>query len=273
MGFHFRSLVTALLVLLWAGSTAAVLIHGKKRLNPSEAADDLPGFGYVGQINSQSGVYLGDGWVLTAHHTTGNGSPDFVLEGTTYSAVVGSGVWLETRKGFQADLQLLRLAEPPQLARLPLTHRAPEPGTTVVMAGNSARDAGRLISWDADWREVQISKSTRLGYSASGPSGVWWGRNTVSQPSHFAPVGRTVTRAFGMRFDRDGAVIGEAVVLNGDSGGAVFAREAGQWKLAGILFARQTEAGQVGHVAVFGNTSLAVDLSYYRERILAVTKN
>ena len=225
----------------------------------------------MGRIHGHSGVYLGDGWVLTAHHVTGNGSPDFLLDGTPYAAVVGSGVWLKTRPGVNADLQLFRLAAPPELAPLSLTRKAPALGTTVVMIGNSSGEAGRLISWDLQWREVKRSQSAYVGYSARGKPSLWWGRNRVSLPSQFMKMGASVTRAFGMRFDRENSVPGEAAVLVGDSGGAVFAREEGEWRLAGILFARQTQPGQVGHVAVFGNTSLAADLSFYRESILAAT--
>ena len=39
----------------------------------------------------------------------------------------------------------------------------------------------------------------------------------------------------------------------------------------GILFARQAHTAQANHVAVFGNTAMAVDLSFYRKHILAVT--
>ena len=264
-------LVCALGALVCAGSATAVLVHGTQRLDPSAADADLPGSGYVGQLGAQSGVYLGRGWVITAHHVIGNGSPEFVLGGTPYAAVAGSGVQLDTRPGFPADLQLLRLAEPPDLPSLSLATRPPARGVGVVMIGNSPGEPGRLIGWDAKWQEVKVAAPAHLGYRASGAAGLWWGRNLVSQPSHLMRMNRWLTRAFGMRFDREGAVDGEAAVLNGDSGGAVFAKEDGEWRLAGILFARQTQSGQANHVAVFGNTAMAVDLSFYRAHILAVT--
>ena len=251
----------------------AVLVHGKKALDPDDPDNDLPGSGYVGRIGSHSGVYLGDGWVLTAHHVTGNGSPDFVLDGTAYKAQVGSGVSLKTRPGANADLQLLRLVDPPERAPLSLATISPAVGSTVVMVGKSSGQAGRLINWNAQWQEVKRSDSVHVGYSARGRPDLWWGRNRVSEPSHFMRMGASVTRAFGMRFDREDAAPGEAAVLVGDSGGAVFAREDGEWRLAGILFARLTEPGQAGHVAVFGNVSLAVDLSFYRKQILDATKS
>ena len=271
--WRFSAWVLASFVLLCAGAAMAVLVHGKKALDPDDPDNDLPGSGYVGRIGSHSGVYLGDGWVLSAHHVTGNGSPDFVLDGTPYKAQGGSGVWLKTRPDITADLQLLRLADAPELAPLSLSGISPAVGSTVVMIGNSSGQAGRLINWNTHWQEVKRSESAHVGYNARGRSDLWWGRNQVSEPSQFMKIGPSVTRAFGMRFDREGAVPGEAAVLVGDSGGAVFAREAGEWRLAGILFARQTEPGQAGHVAVFGNISLAVDLSFYRKQILAVTTN
>lgn len=261
----------ALLVVLCTTSAGAVLVHGEKPLDPSDPSNDLPRAGYVGQIGLLSGVYLGDGWVLTAHHVTGNGTPDFVLEGTSYPAVAGSGVWLEVRPGTHADLQLFRLANPPKLSPLSIARKSPALGTAVVMIGKSSGTAGRLISWDTQWKEVKRTRSAYLGYRGGGVSGIWWGRNTVSRLSQLMKVGPSRTRAFGMRFDRRNAVPGEAAVLSGDSGGAVFAREEGVWRLAGILFARETRPGQADNVAVFGDTSLAADLSFYRTRIRAVT--
>lgn len=270
-GLRGPALACALGALVCAGSATAVLVHGEQRLDLSAAGADLPAAGYVGQIGAQSGVYLGGGWVITAHHVTGDGSPDFVLDGTPYAAIAGSGIQLDTRPGFPADLQLMRLAEPPALPSLSLATRPPARGASVVMIGNSPGEHGPLVSWDAQWKEVKHAAPAHRGYRASGSMGIRWGHNVVSEPSHFMRMGRSVTRAFGMRFDREGAVAGEAAVLNGDSGGAVFSKEDGEWRLAGILFARQAHTAQANHVAVFGNTAMAVDLSFYRKHILAVT--
>lgn len=47
------------------------------------------GWDYVGTINGASGVYLGNGWVITASHV---GASTFTLGATSYSPVANSAV-------------------------------------------------------------------------------------------------------------------------------------------------------------------------------------
>ena len=65
----------------------------------------------------------------------------------------------------------------------------------------------------------------------------------------------------------------EAQGLGGDSGSAMFHKEDGAWKLAGLTSRRHTESGQpdVTSTAVYGNLTFAADLSFYASQIYAIT--
>jgi len=56
----------------------------------------ITGWNYVGQVNGASGVYLGNGWVLTAAHV---GMGNFILSGNTYEAVAGSSHSISNSNG------------------------------------------------------------------------------------------------------------------------------------------------------------------------------
>jgi hypothetical protein len=66
--------------------------------------------------------------------------------------------------------------------------------------------------------------------------------------------------------------IASACACSIDSGGAVFAKQSGQWKLAGIILANDPYSGQPGGstTAVYGNHSYFADLSFYRSQIVTI---
>ncbi|MGI9590101.1 MAG: hypothetical protein ACR2P8_01935, partial [Myxococcota bacterium] len=94
-----------------------------------------------------------------------------------------------------------------------------------------------------------------------------WGLNTIGS-DHLDVSGpfETVTRCFQIAFSRNG--VHEAFAGVGDSGGAVFAREPGGWRLAGVLLSVSRFPGQAKEIAVFGNATNAADLSVYASQIL-----
>jgi hypothetical protein len=64
----------------------------------------------------------------------------------------------------------------------------------------------------------------------------------------------------------------EAQAIQGDSGSSVFFKRGNQWELGGIVNATFTYTDQPGHWAVYGNTSMISDLSYYNKNYLAGDK-
>jgi hypothetical protein len=113
-----------------------------------------------------------------------------------------------------------------------------------------------------------------------------WGTNLVEDDGHIDPdhnviidlIGRT-TVSFFTQFDHADytAVVptaSEAQALSGDSGSAMFYNEAGVWKLAGLIYAVGSEDPDQPDVtlnAVYGNVTLAADLSFYASQIYAIT--
>jgi hypothetical protein len=63
----------------------------------------------------------------------------------------------------------------------------------------------------------------------------------------------------------------ESQAATGDSGGALFVWDRTSWKLGGVLYAILPYVGQPLSMALYGNQTLSVDLSYYRAAILART--
>ena len=95
-----------------------------------------------------------------------------------------------------------------------------------------------------------------------------WGENLVADTSELV----FNTQSFSTSFDEIGAggVSNEGHAVTGDSGGAAFQKVAGTWTLVGTLFAQETYANQPASTTIYGNQSFAVDLSFYREQIVAL---
>ena len=70
-----RTLLFALTLLLSAPADALILDSGDGQGNTTPPADD-PGWAHVGRVTGPSGIYLGNGWVLTANHVTVSESRD-----------------------------------------------------------------------------------------------------------------------------------------------------------------------------------------------------
>jgi hypothetical protein len=103
-----------------------------------------------------------------------------------------------------------------------------------------------------------------------------WGTNTVEGLPFLLPYPpvnpNTFTMAFATDFDEPGPTqtAHECQASVGDSGGATFASTGTGWELAGILFLIGTYQDQPGGTALYGNEIYSVDLSSYRDQILAV---
>ncbi len=235
--------------LLSLPATAVLIDSGDGSGNTSAPPDD-PGWDHVGVRGGHTAVYIGNGWVITANHV---GLGDVTLGGVLYPHVPGSKVRLQNDDGSNTDCAVFQLDPAPPLPALPIRATSPPAGAEVVSIGYG-RNRGAAITWNG-----------RDGYEWASGKALRWGRNLVEGPS--LAFG---TEAFYVAFDQEG-LEHESQVVSGDSGGAAFVREDGAWQLAGVLFARTVYGGQPSNTSFFGNRSLVVDLSAYRDEIALLT--
>lgn len=246
--------------------------------NTTAPADD-PGWNNVGAIGIGAGVYLGYGWVLTANHIgSGNG---INLGGVTYTMAPGSGHRLTNAgaagKTATTDLYMFQLQGAlPNLPAIRITSIAPANGDTVTMIGRGSVQEANRTFWNVNdsstpwvWTETTAALATDAGYKTTGGGTMRWGTNAIDYTDWFS-VGADVF-GLGTTFD-PGVSNNEAQVVVGDSGGAVFVKQAGAWSLAGIIIAQGMFPQQPGgtSTAVFFGTSYFADLSYYRPQIMAL---
>jgi hypothetical protein len=238
------------------GPAEALLVDAPDTKVSESAPPHNPGWDHVGRRATLSGIHLRGGWVLTARHVGGG---DLVLGGASHTLVPDTWQQLQNPddSGTWADLVLFRVDPPPDLPELPLRETPLTPGTGVVLVGYGLGRGDTL-----EWNGVH-------GYRWGGSGAKRWGTNRVRQVALDVPMPHLRTRCFDMSFDRQGSRF-EAQAALGDSGGAVLARRGGRWELAGVLVDITTFPGQPPASGLFGNTTSAADISYYRDQILAV---
>lgn len=210
----------------------------------------------VGTLNQSTGVYLGNGHVLTAAHV---GAGRFYLQdGSSYRPVPGSERRFRNADGTFADLSLFRVSYRREdlLARLPaipLRRVGPSRGCALVLlgagSGNASDDPARITA-DFRWNEH---------------SRIRWGMNRVEY-RYDDPIETYAFRTpgFSTQFSRE---CFECQATPGDSGGAVFAYNPlfKRWELCGIILAVDGAEGE----AAYGNHTYIGDLSILPAEILA----
>jgi hypothetical protein len=199
----------------------------------------LTAWSYVGKVNDASGVYLGNGWAITAAHV-GNG--DLILGSNTYSLIRGTDHQLVNSDGSSADLVVFKLAQAPNLPALTILPTDPIPF--------SASQPG--------------DKAAMIGYG--GGQGETWGYNTVTAVNSLAQVGTNTSNdletALGTVTAGASSITNKAFFVGGDSGGGdfIFNTSTQTWMLAGL------------NEAIDGNNdSFMVQLDTYASQIDAIT--
>jgi len=234
-----------------APRASAVVIGSEPGSGNTTAPADDPGFGRVGVPGVASVVYLGNGWVLTANHV---GDTDVTLGGVVYPRVPGSRVTFTNPDASVPDLSAYRIDPHPDFPILAIRASTPANATPVLMVGHGLDRAGP-VTWNG-----------YAGFALAGTQSIRWGTNEVEASGLLdgSPTFATVFDPTGSAHEAQGAY--------GDSGGAVFAKNAqGVWELAGILFAIDTYPAQPSYV-LEGNVTYAVDLASYRDQIIATVR-
>ena len=284
----------ALLTLALALNSASAVVHvtGDGSGNITAPLVDDFGFANVGQVFDisdgvyVSGVYLGDGWVLSAYHGVRAGAGGFqfgsvLFGGVNYPIDATSAVRLTTPGFGVADLALFHMLGPyPLLDAVTISAVSPLLNSDVAMAGTGRNREAAETHWNVTvvpganndiWTET-AGAGTRQGFEfIGGAPVVRWGKNRVSTVVSTAiDDGFGITRMIQTSFQNDGtAVAHEAQAAAGDSGGGVFYKNGANWELAGIMLATNSLDGQPD-AAVFGNSTYLADLATYRSQIVAI---
>jgi hypothetical protein len=209
----------------------------------------VTGWNYVGQIgqlpngsSGAGGVYLGDGWVITADHV---GSSNFTLAGQTYSVIGSSVVTLKyDNTTTSSDLRMFQISGAPTLASLTVNSSSSliDQGPSFVTIGYGTNGGNaRAESWGIDTITAIDPALTPDGTS-------YVSHDFISDNTYSSPNG-TVTCS----------------VVMGDSGGGVFIYDdsSKSWVLAGI---NEVEGTMTDGTPISGY----VDLSYYSDQIQTI---
>jgi hypothetical protein len=267
----------------WSQSATAVVINSATGTGNTNAPADDPGWLNIGFLGVGTGIYLGEGWVLTASHV---GAGTISLAGVSYAPLAGTTVQLTNNspgKTAFTDLIMFRLASTPAgLGTLTLASSAPTLGTPVTMIG-AGRDRGAFTKWNVNtgttpwtWTEVP-SGGNAAGYQTLSTRTVRWGTNTIASQDVWINVpGSSNTpvdvKTFATTFTDLIAAGDEAQASFGDSGGAVFAKNGSSWELGGVMIAIGGFSGQptAGETPVYGNLTYSADISSYASQIMSI---
>jgi hypothetical protein len=272
----FIAFCCAVAALLLAPAWASALIAPGADDITTQPPQDDPGWASVGKrLGGPTVIYLGNGWVLTAHHV---GAGVVEIGGMEYYNVASSLRRFTNRDGSPADLIAFRI-EPgpkqppmPELPILPIRTAPPMPGEEVVLIG-TGRSAGEPLEIDTPGLGV------RTGF-AKAPDAKRWGTNrvehwpiTVEHQGNRNQVLITTFDAPGVA----GATPYEAGAASGDSGGALFALRnptdpSQGWALAGIMSSVTRKGARPPEITVYGDLTHSIDVSYYRDQIVALVR-
>ncbi|WP_131990111.1 hypothetical protein [Chthoniobacter flavus] len=243
--------------------------EGLNRVISSELASvgAFPYWKHVGTVGMGSGVYLGDGFVLTSTHV---GCYPFCLgDGTHYEPDYASWTVLKNSDGSRSDLALFRVHVPAssslaKLGRIVLgaSHQADSP---VLLLGNGYTQSEQPMTFSINGKAFGV-----LGYRIEPRRNTAWGLNRASQElDQPVETGKALlTHCFTTQFDRT-FFAGQAA--DGDSGGAAFAYnlEQHRWELVGCIIAVSQQRANVA----FGNHTFLGELGAYASQIPGMPAN
>lgn len=242
------------------------MIFGSPDSEPVEARPaDFPYWENITQrrYEGPSVIYLGAGWAMTARHV---GIGEIFLDGEIFAPNVRSRHILLNDDGTAADAIVFRLdsdANLPDLPILPLARLSPLPGEELLIIG-FGRGRQKVIEWDD-------AGVTRFAFEWSERGSKRWGTNIIFSTDARLPHRNGSTRALSFVFDPpDGedATRHEVQATLGDSGGAVFVKRDGEWRLAGMMTSISSNSGMPEQTTTYGDITFAADISFYRDEIV-----
>ncbi len=209
---HTHSHLLTLFAVLGLASSAfgvATVSSGSTTYLTTGAATETSAWDYVGTINGSSGVYLGDGWVVTCGHvlSLSGSTSTFALDGTTYTIAADTIQYVVDG----VDLVMFRLSNYSNISLAALTLAT---NTTTANAGSNV-----LMIGYGHWTKA-YGYATVYNYSYTS--------RTVTE---------TIPTDYGTFTSVDMLALSTtSQVVGGDSGGGLFYKDSnGNWVLSGVI--------------------------------------
>lgn len=220
----------------------------------------------IGALGGGSGVYLGNGYVLSARHV--NGGNSFTVDGYVHSRISGTSVTLTNPGGSglsaETDLWLNRYAVPDDSPLFGLDILA------MLDTALAAQGTAGIIIGDGLGQTTTTPVSVgggETGYIWGNGEQRRWGEVFMSDNASFDINDRDVIGAQSFSFQQ---VAGRGNAADGDSGGGLFFMGDDGPVLGGIIHAVTLEPNQNQNTAAFGNRTLFSDLTAYADQINVV---
>jgi hypothetical protein len=251
-------------------STSRALIFASPDTEPLlERPEGFPYWEHVTQrrYEGPSVIYLGAGFALTARHV---GMGEIFLEETIHAPNPRSKHTLLNENGTAADAMIFELEgdeNPPDWPLIQIATHPPQPGEDVLLIGyGKVRD--KVVEFEGD-------QGSEFAFLWSKKGEKRWATNRVSTGDITVTQENLMTKTFVFEFDEPfsaGATRYEAQAAVGDSGGGVFVKRDGEWKLAGLMISVAGNFQTPKNASSYGDRTHAADLTHYREEILRWTR-
>ena len=282
------SLLAAASLFLTQHARAVVLAGGDGTQNTTAPVDDF-GWANVGRVYDTadgffiSGVYLGNGWMLSAYHgvrdagATGFQFGTVILNGSNYSVNAGTALRLQNADTTLTDVALFQLTTTPAgLPSLTLASANPTNGLSLSIMGNGPDRSASETHWNVStgvnpwtWTETGGTGNAQ-GYKwTPGQQSLRWGTNNITAFSGGSTTaviddGLGIITTFKTNFNN---FTDEAQAGGGDSGGGVFWKEGSDWVLGGIILTTAEYSGQPSGTSVYGDETYSANVATYRSQI------
>lgn len=226
----------------------------------------FPYWDHVGMVGKGSGVYLGDGWIITSAHV--GCFPFLMSDGSNYKPVYNTWKVLTGSDGAKSDLAVFQVLIPDKssrlagLSNLPVGVFGENHAKGVVMIGTGYTQADEALTFNSNGKAVAV-----LGYRVQAKRHTSWGVTPLTRVlDQSVKTGQDRhTECLATTFDTSAFA---AQAADGDSGGASFAynSKSQRWELVGCIIAVSQQRNQVN----FGNHTYMGNLGRYVEQIPGV---
>lgn len=235
-----KTLPLLCLLALCASPAQAIILFGVGNAGNTTDPNTGAPFASVARLSNGStiggsGIYLGNGYVLTADHVTPFSSVTF--DGTTSFSHDG----LAPQQVGSTDMKIFRLTTTPTVAAVPVYT-----GTSEL--GNS----GTLVGWGVGRDPLVPVNSADVAWGANSTSDRRWGLNVPRATTNISygagSYEALVTVLGGNTNPNQGLGADEAALTLFDSGSGMFQQFGGVWYLTGLAtaveFANESSFGQ-----------------------------